>query len=407
VRLNGTPLVIVMSSAMILDHLGMGVLPALQPVLIDEWQMTGTEAGLVNAIFGLGYIIGILAIGPFTDRKDARSIFIGANLLWFLSMAGFALFATDITSASIWRFASGFAFAGSYMPGLKLMTDRLGREDTSRAVAWYTASFGIGGALSFFLAGQIDVHMGWRWAFGILGAGSLVAAALVTVTTSYQAPLHPRESQRFLNVRAVLSNRPALAYILAYTLHTWELLAIGGWAVTFLAFSASLQPAGSVVVDVTIVGAFVTLIAMPASIGGNEFARKFGRRQTVSILMIVSALIGSFVGFSADLPFWMVAALLLVYSGLTSADSASITAGTVKHAKPELYGATMTLHSFIGFTGGTLGPLAFGFILDTAGGRESVHAWGMAFAMIALTTLIGPLILKFLLKGVPQVPLAD
>ena len=138
---------------MILDHLGMGVLPALQPVLIDEWQMTGTEAGWVNGIFAAGYMLGVLVLVPFTDRMDARTIFLWANSILFLSILGFGLFAEGFVSASILRFIGGFAFAGTYMPGLKLMTDRLGREDASRAIAWYTASFGVGAALSFSLAG--------------------------------------------------------------------------------------------------------------------------------------------------------------------------------------------------------------------------------------------------------------
>ncbi|MBT3700936.1 MAG: MFS transporter [Alphaproteobacteria bacterium] len=406
-RLSGTPLVIVMSCVMVLDHLGLGVLPALQPVLIDEWQMSATEAGWVNGIFAVGYMLGVIMVVPFTDRMDARTIFLAANTLWFFSIIGFALWAEGFTSASVLRFIGGFAFAGTYMPGLKLMTDRLGRDDTSRAIAWYTASFGIGAALSFSLSGIINNALGWQWAFVILGFGSLAATALIWITTQHQAPLKSVERRRFLNISAVLGNRPALAYILAYTLHTWELITIGAWAVTFLAFAASLQPAGSIGVDVTLFGALVSLVAMPASIFGNEIARRFGRRQTVSILMVMSALFGCLVGFTAAMPFWVVVLALLIYSALTAADSASITAGTVKHAVPELYGATMTLHSFIGFTGGFLGPLTFGYVLDTAGGKDSVEGWGMAFAVVALTTLLGPLILRTLLRGVPQHPSAD
>jgi len=404
VRLSGTPLVIIMSCVMILDHLGLGVLPALQPVLMEEWQLTGTGAGLINGIFAVGYMAGVLVLVPFTDRYDARSIFLASNLLWFVSIVGFALFAQGIVSASILRFIGGFAFAGTYMPGLKLMTDRLGREDASRAIAWYTASFGIGAALSFSLAGQINTVLGWQWAFGLLGLGALGATLLIWLTTQYQAPLHARESSRFLNLSAVLSNRAAIAYILTYTLHTWELLTIGAWAVTFLTFAASLQPVGSVTVDITILGALVSLVAMPASIGGNEIARRFGRRQTIGILMILSALAGCLVGYTAYLPFWAVFAALLVYSALTAADSASITAGTVKHAAPEVYGATMTVHSFTGFAGGALGPFVFGFVLDSAGGKDSVEAWGAAFAVIAVATLIGPLVLRTMLRDVAQVP---
>ena len=56
-------------------------------------------------------------------------------------------------SAFIFRIVAGIALAGTYMPGLKLLSDHLsqmtGGKDQSRAIAFYTSSFCIGTALSF------------------------------------------------------------------------------------------------------------------------------------------------------------------------------------------------------------------------------------------------------------------
>jgi len=53
----------------------------------------------------------------------------------------------------------------------------------------------------------------------------------------------------------------------------------------------------------------------------------------------------------------------------------------------------MAVHSFIGFAGAFAGPLVFGVVLDLAGGRESLLAWGLAFASSGLAIALSPLVL--------------
>jgi MFS family permease len=56
----------------------------------------------------------------------------------------------------------------------------------------------------------------------------------------------------------------------------------------------------------------------------------------------------------------------------------------------------MAVHSFIGFAGAFVGPLVFGVVLDLAGGRESLLAWGLAFASAGLAVAMGPVALVVL-----------
>ncbi len=391
---TGSRLIFVMSASLVLGLLGISVLPALLPGFIKSWQLSGTEAGWLNGIFFAGYMAGVPVLITLTDRIDARKVFLASSVLWFAAMMGFAVLADGFWSALVFRVLAGIGFAGGYMPGLKVLTDRLDEEDTSRAVAFYTASYAFGASISYYLAGLIDAWLDWRWAFGLTGLGGLVSILLVWLTTAPKQPAHARDARALFDFRPVFSNRRALGYILAYALHSWELIALGSWVVAFLAFSASLQIDGAAGWNITLVGALVILAGMPASIGGNELARRFGRRKTISLLMVVSASLGCVVGFSAALPFGFVVVLCLLYGAATAADSASVTAGTVMSALAEHHGATMAMHAFIGFGGAFLGPLAFGVILDAVGGQEDVTAWGAAFAVIALTTLLGPLVLR-------------
>ena len=80
-------------------------------------------------------------------------------------------------------------------------------------------------------------------------------------------------------------------------------------------------------------------------------------------------------------------------------DSGSITAGVVAAAPEGYRGATMAVHSCIGFIGAFGGPLMFGVMLDLAGpsgGGETILSWGVAFAFTGAVVTLGPLALALL-----------
>jgi hypothetical protein len=113
--------------------------------------------------------------------------------------------------------------------------------------------------------------------------------------------------------------------------------------------------------------------------------------------MLASAAIACGLGFSAALPLGLLAVLLCGYGLLVMADSAALTAGAVEEALPGRKGATMAVHALLGFSTGALAPLAFGAVLDLAGGGQTTLSWGLAFASLACVVAVGPLFLRRLL----------
>ncbi len=392
--MSGTGLIIVMCLSQTLGLLGFATFPALLPIFIDEWQLSGTEAGWLNGIFFLGYTISVPVLVGLTDRVDARRVVLASTALAGATMLGFAFLADGFWTALVLRILTGVGFAGTYMPGLKALTDRIESDNPSRAVAYYTSSYAIGASLSFYLSGLLEQAFDWRWAFGLLSLGSLATVMLVgAVLRPVVVPAVARGAAFLLDFRPVFANRRAVGYILAYAMHSWETFVLIGWVVAFLTFAASLQPDAAVGWNVTLLGAIITLVAMPASVLGNELSIRFGRRRTVSVLMLASAALAGVIGFAATLPFAVVATLCLIYGAATASDSGSLTAGTVGAADPESRGATMAMHSLIGFLGGFIGSLVFGMTLDLVGPWSEVAAWGVAFAIAGLVAALGPLML--------------
>ncbi len=395
-------MVALMCLAEALGMLTFSTFPALLPTFLDEWALSGTAAGWLSGVFFLGYMAAVPVLTALTDRVDARLIYLWSTVLSFAAALGFAFLAEGFWSAIPLRVLAGAGLAGTYMPGLKALTDRIDDERLQpRAVSFYTSSFGIGSALSYLLTGEIQAWLDWRWAFGLPALGVVLAFVVVVVILKPKPVTRvPEPVFAFLDFRPVLRNRRAMAYVLAYSAHNWELFGMRSWIVAFLVFSAALQPeAPSAFWSATTIAAVIGLLGMPSSVIGNELAIRFGRRRMVTLYMLTSAVVCSLIGFSAALPFVLVVGLCLLHGVTVTSDSASITTGAVQAAEPERRGATMAMHSFLGFGVSFLGSLAPGVMLDLAGGRASEFAWGLAWLTMAVGAALGPIAIWLLARN--------
>ena len=389
-RLNRA--VVVMCAAQACAQIGAFGVAALIPTLIPAWSLSNTEAGWISGIYYAAYTLVVPLLSSLTDRVDPKRIYLGSVALTAVAFAGFAWVATGFWSALAFRALMGVGWAGSYMPGLKALSDVTEGPQQSRAVAAHAAAVGISGALSFGVAGAVNVRLGWQLALVPGALGAALAFALVLIGLPARPPRTssgPRAA--LLDFRPVLRNRSALAYSLAYCVHTWEMSVLRAWVVTFLTFAAAQSAAGPwVVLAPATVSSVMGLLGVWASVWGNELAIRFGRRRFILGTMFASAAMAGVIGFSAALPYAGAAALILVYAMLIWSDSSSLTAGSAGSAEPGRRGATLAVHSTLGYAGGFLGPLALGAMLDLFGG-PSVLSWGIAFGHVTIALLLGTL----------------
>jgi predicted MFS family arabinose efflux permease len=223
-----------------------------------------------------------------------------------------------------------------------------------------------------------------------------LAFVLVLVSLPSRPPRAAAGPRRaLLDFRPILRNRSALAYSVAYCVHTWEMSALRGWVVTFLTFVAVRAPDGWIPLAPATVASVMALLGVCASVWGNELAIRFGRRRFILGIMLTSAGLAAMIGFSAVLPYVGAAALMLLYAMLIWSDSSSLTAGSAGNAAPEQRGATLAVHSTLGYAGGFLGPLALGAVLDLLGGG-SVLGWGVAFGHVSVALLVGAVVFAWL-----------
>ena len=386
----GLRLVLVVCAAQVFVQLGAGFWPALLPQMMQLWQLTNSEAGWITAIFFGTYMVSVPVLVTLTDKVDAKKVYLFGVACTVAGHLLFGLCADGFWSAFFTRALAGMGWAGTYMTGLKLLADQVDARTMSRAVTGHAASIGISGAVSFLLGDVLADQFGWRSAFVISSATAAIAWTMVALAVPTRAP-PPRpvaSGGGLFDFRPVVRNTSAFAYSVVYCVHTLEMSALRGWGVAFLAFVASYTGFADSTLSPALVVTLLALLGTLTSIVGNEASIRFGRRRLVGAAMILSIVFAAMVGLAGPLSYWLAVVLIVAYGMVVWLDSSSVTAGAAGNAEPARRGATLAVHSTLGYAGGFVGPLIVGWTLDLAGGA-SPFAWAAAFLVVAAFMVAG------------------
>jgi MFS family permease len=371
--------------------LGFACYAVVLTTLQEEWRLSNLQSGLIASAFFLGYMLAVPLATALTDRVDARKVYLVGGLSATLGLLGMAFFAFNFWTALIFMAINGAGLAGTYMPGLKILSDRIQTGELTRHIAFYTAFFGIGTGFSYLCSGWILSALDWHYVFGIIALGPFSAFLIVLLLIP---PLQHEKWKGPINIRMhdifpvdkwklVLQDKNASGFIFGYTVHSLELFASRSWLVAFFAFCTAVTGETFFLAATTLAG-IVNFFGVPSSILGNEIALRIGRQKWICIVMLTSAVLGIALACSTGQSWWLIFALAVGHAIFIMADSSTLTAGLVISAKENIKGAAMGLHSLMGFGGGLLGPAIFGFMLDISGSRESQSSWIWAYASVVI-----------------------
>ena len=380
---------------------------ALLPLLQQDWSLSNSEAGLIVSFYQLGYIAAVMILATLTDYMPPRRIYLWSAFWTAAASLGFAFWAEGFLSAVILRGAVGLGFAGTYMPGMRMVAERFARGGRGFAMGCYIAAFTLGTSVSLLLTIWANGHWGWRWAFAITAMGPLAAGvigwmvlprgmvATPRADTAHEKPAAAKPAR----LAPVLENRAVLRLITAYGAHTFELMGMRGWIVPF--FTASLVASGAALADANQRAAFaasavLAIGALPHPFSGL-LSDRFGRAAPISVLMLLSASCSIAIGWGLAWPYATLVAVGLVYGILITSESAIVSTGIAEAAEPAFLGRTMALPSTVGFTAGALAPWAVGLVLDWAPrwGASAAGKWIWGFGLLGAVSLLGPLAVGF------------
>ena len=371
--------------------LGFACYAVVLTTLQEEWHLTNLESGLLASAFFFGYMLAVPLATALTDRVDARKVYLVGGLCATSGLLGMGLLAFNFWTALFFMAMNGAGLAGTYMPGLKILSDRIQSGEITRHIAFYTAFFGIGTGFSYVCSGWILSALGWHYVFGIIALGPFTAFLIVLLLIP---PLQHEKWKGAIQIRLhdifpvekwklVLQDKKASGFIFGYTAHSLELFASRSWLVAFFVFCGAVSGETFILAATTLAGV-INFFGVPASILGNEIALRVGRQKWVCIVMLTSAVLGIALACSTSQSWWLIVVLAIGHAVFIMADSATLTAGLVTSAQENIKGAAMGLHSLMGFGGGMVGPAIFGLVLDISGSRASQIAWILAYIAVVI-----------------------
>ena len=351
---------------------------AVLPLVIEEWGLSGTQAGIVFGAFQAGYLVAIVPAGWLADRYSPRWVIaIGATGTGLPSL-GVAVIADGFLIGTVLRFLSGLFVAGVYVPGMRFVSDWYPEAVRGRALGLYIGTYELGGGLSFVFATVAAEAVNWQLAIGVTSIGALFVAPVVLGLTR-DSPERTISSATF--DLSLLKNAEFLSAISIYSWHNWELFGVRNWLLAFLVSTPAFAAVDSTVLPGLVVGAMI-IMSGAGNTAGGWLSDRLGRPQTIATGLGLSTLLSAVFGLLGGLPLMILVTLTLIYGVVLALDSAPTSTLVTEVVPDEHVGTALSVQSLAGFSTTVVSPIVFGIALDQSG-------YSVAFLTLAAGAFLG------------------
>lgn len=336
---------------------GLVMSPVLEPLAREFGISTGT-AGLVVAAYGApGIAVAVLA-GPYSDRIGRKPfLVVGPAIMGFSTLA--AAIAPTFGLIILARICSGIGAAVIFPNANATVADTFPFRERGRAIAAVIGMNTMASVVGVPIAGIVSEATSWRISVAIVGALSLVAAAVVLMRLPYAQPTN-REARIRALYALIIRDRSAIAIIASSFLGAMYWFTWSTYLVVFFQRTFALTEG------------LASTIALTQGLGviigsqiGGRLGDRFGHRRIVAGAIVLSA---SLLFLQTNLPLSLaVTALLnLLLSAVIGARFATNNALMTEQV-PEARGTMLAISGSVASLAIVVGATVGGLVVDGPG----------------------------------------
>lgn len=326
-------------------------------VLASSFQVSVRQAGWSITVTTLAVALTAPFVSRLTARFEQRSVMVGAALLLAVP-ALLAARSGSFAELLVWRFVEGMLIPLVFATSVAYIGERWSGGAVTSITSLYVAGTVLGGFAGRFVAGVITEHVGWREAFELLAALSVLVGVAIHLLLPVSAAPVVRVAPDRLQARRELFSRPLLA---AYGVGFCVLFA----QVATFTYAGLYLGQAPFLLGTSALGAVYTVFLLALVV--IPIAGRLSKTRPHAELLVSAALLGVIGSLLTLLPsLWLIIlGLALSSTGVFLAQVAAnaFTTTTARHNKAGATGLYLTCY----YLGGSVGAVAPAMIWSTWG----------------------------------------
>jgi ACS family hexuronate transporter-like MFS transporter len=355
---------------------GMSSISPLLPFLRAEFQLSGSQTGLLTSFLMLPYLLMQIPGGLLADRFGAKRLLVVMLLFAGLSLTVLGLWPFGLTMFTFVMMLYRTGCSIYYPATFGTSSGIVPTEKRGLVGALLTMGTAIGGAVGIALAVPLCYLAGGNWRFSFVVFG-LLTLTLPLLFQTLKWPEQRTSTASFSTLAVVFKDRTVVTLLAINFATNYGSGAILVWGPSFLGAERGLSA-----VEAGFYIALVNLIGFPAGLVSGVISDRFGRRYVTMFLFAAAGLSVAVLAWFTPPLFVLGAIVGYGLFGKWTAD-APLAAWLGDHSMrnyPTMANAIFGVNNSARVIGMVLSPLITGVLLDWTGTLSS----GMLLAGVVL-----------------------
>jgi len=254
------------------------LLPAVLPILIEEFNLNYAAAGAILAASALLMTSLQAVTGYVADRANRITLlFVGLTTLGVGAIL--ISFSTNYIQLLAFQCLMGIGASVYHPIGYSLLSDALESGKRGKALGLISAAGDIAVPLAFATSGFLALILGWRNIFMLWGLVAIIIATItpLIVTESRKKSLHPTITSR--STKEIVATLIPIIILMSFAGASYRI--VSSFTTTYLTtFGLSIESANALTALMMVIGAVGAIV-------GGALTDKLGEKHTISLTMVM------------------------------------------------------------------------------------------------------------------------